>query len=258
MTIASTGSAGATTPAELAYAHLGASRVAGSAPRWPARLLFIESPTAPGHPADALAPHGLEVRGYADGIGALLALSEEDPVALVVPTDLAHVDFLSFVAGVAAMTDVAIIVGLGHHDTAHELAFQALQRGARSILALPCTGEQLLSAVRSCGIRATPASKPLQIGPLRLDPQSFRATVDGRVAELTPREFLMVQHLMFESPRVVSVEELARSLATYDDGSISATRVLVTRVRKKLERTATGAGQLIETVRSIGYRISLD
>ncbi|WP_136709084.1 response regulator transcription factor [Agromyces sp. H66] len=246
------------TPGELAYAHLGATRVAGAVPRWPARLLFIESPSAPGHPGDGLAPHGLEVRGYDDGIGALLALAEEDPVALVAPTDLAHVDFLSFVEGVTAMTDVAVIVGLGSHDAAHELAFQALQRGARSILALPSTSEQLLSAVRSCGIRAVAAGRMLEIGELRLDPQSFRATVAGHVVELTPREFLMVQHLMLESPRVVSVEELARALATYDDGSISATRVLVTRVRKKLERAAPGAGHVIETVRSIGYRISTD
>ena len=127
------------------------------------------------------------------------------------------------------MTDVAIIVGLGNHESAHELAYQALQHGARSILALPSTGEQLLSAVRSCGIRAAPMAKALEVGVLRLDPQSFRATVEGRAVDLTPREFLMMQHLMLESPRVVSVEELARSLATYDDGSISATRVLVTR-----------------------------
>jgi DNA-binding response OmpR family regulator len=33
--------------------------------------------------------------------------------------------------------------------------------------------------------------------------------------------------------------------------------VLVTRVRKKLERTVPGAGFLVETVRSIGYRISV-
>jgi DNA-binding response OmpR family regulator len=256
MTLGRAGVVG-TTHGELAYAHLGASRVAGSAPRWPARLLFIESPSAPGHPGDALAPHGLEVRGYDDGIGALLALAEEDPVAIVAPTDLAHVDFLSFVEGVTAMKDVAIIVGLGNHESAHELAYQALQHGARSILALPSTGEQLLSAVRSCGIRAAPMAKALEVGVLRLDPQSFRATVEGRAVDLTPREFLMMQHLMLESPRVVSVEELARSLATYDDGSISATRVLVTRVRKKLERTVPGAGFLVETVRSIGYRISV-
>jgi DNA-binding response OmpR family regulator len=248
-----------TAPAELASTHLGATRVAGALPRWPARILFIESPSVPGHPVDPLALHDFELRGYADAIGALLGIVEEDPVAIVAPTDMANVDFLSFIEAVTATTDLTIIVTLGAHDDAHELAFRALQRGARSILALPCTGEQLLSAVRSSGISAASGwAKTLEIGPLRLDPRSFRVTIAGKLVYLTPREFLMVQHLMLESPRVVSVEELSRAVATYDESSVTATRVVVTRLRKKLERTTPGGGLILETVRSIGYRISAD
>jgi DNA-binding response OmpR family regulator len=151
-----------------------------------------------------------------------------------------------------------VIVGLANHDGATDLAYQAITRGARSILALPCRADQLVAAVRSCGVRADASARPLRVGALLLDPQAFKVTIDGHTVPLTPREFLLVQCLMLATPRVVGVEELTRALATYDEGSIPGTRVLVTRVRKKLETASPESGHLLETVRGIGYRIAAD
>jgi DNA-binding response OmpR family regulator len=243
---------------DLAYAHSGASRIAVAQPRWPARVLFIESRSAPGHPAESFETHGFEIHGYSDAIGALLAIGVEEPAAIVAPTDMVNVDFISFIEAMAAWSDVPVIVGVAAHDGAADLAYQAISRGARSILALPCRADQLIAAVRSCGIRVDASARPITIGTLLLDPPAFRVTIDGQAVPLSPREFLLVQCLMLASPRVVSVEELARALATYDEGSVSATRVLVTRVRKKLEAASPESGHILETVRSIGYRIAAD
>ncbi|WP_172979672.1 winged helix-turn-helix transcriptional regulator [Agromyces agglutinans] len=198
----------------------------------------------------------MEIHGYSDAIGALLAVREEEPAAIVAPTDMVNVDFMSFIEAMAAWSEVPVIVGVANHDGAADLAYQAIARGARSILALPCRPDQLISAVRSCGVRIDSHSRPLTIGTLLLEPQAFRVTIDGRTVPLTPREFLLVQCLMLATPRVVSVEELTRALSTYDDGSVPATRALVTRVRKKLEATAVGSGRILETLRGIGYRIA--
>ncbi|WP_022890232.1 winged helix-turn-helix transcriptional regulator [Agromyces italicus] len=258
MNTISAGHGTASSPSDLAYAHPGASRIAIGAPRWPARVLFIESRSAPGHPAESFETHGFEIHGYSDAIGALLAVPVEEPAAIVAPTDMVNVDFISFIEAMAAWSDVPVIVGVAGHAGAADLAYQAIARGARSILALPCRPDQLIAAVRACGIRSDATTRPLGIGTLLLDPQAFKLTIDGHTVPLTAREFLLVQHLMLATPRVVSVEELTRALATYDEGSVPATRVLVTRVRKKLEIASPESGHILETVRGVGYRISAD
>lgn len=235
--------------------HEGAPKISLAAPTWPARVLFIESRSAPGHPVDSFETHGFEIHGCRDAITALLAARSAEPAAIVAPTDMVNVDFLSFIEAMTAGSDVPVIVGLATHENATDLAYEAISRGARSILALPCRAEQLIAAVRACGIRPEPSARPLRVGELILDPQAFKVSIGEASVNLTPREFLLVQGLMQASPRVVRVEELARALATYGEGSVAATRVLVTRVRRKFENAAPESSHLLETVRSIGYRI---
>lgn len=236
--------------------HEGAPKIALAAPSWPARVLFIESRSAPGHPVDSFETHGFEIHGYRDAIGALLAARSAEPAAIVAPTDMVNVDFLSFIEAMSTWSDVPVIVGLATHENATDLAHQAIARGARSILALPCRADQLVAAIRACGIRMGPSARTLKVGALVLDPQAFRVSIGEATVTLTPREFLLVHCLMQASPRVVGVEELASTLATYDEGSVAATRVLVTRVRKKFETAVPESSHLLETVRSIGYRIN--
>jgi hypothetical protein len=102
MSTLSAGHGTAAVTSDLAYAHPGASRIAVRAPRWPARVLFIESRSAPGHPSESIETHGFEIHGYSDAIGALLAVGVEEPVAIVAPTDMVNVDFISFIEAMAA------------------------------------------------------------------------------------------------------------------------------------------------------------
>lgn len=246
---------GGTAGSELAFAHPGASEIALSPPGWPARVLAIESPTAGALSGLNLLAHGFELHTFADGAGALLAMHGESPAVILAPTDMLGVDLLSFVDAVTAWTDIPIIIGLGAGPEAGELAFKCLERGARSIVGLPCTSEQMNSAIRACGVRSAPLAPPISVGPLTIEPQAFRATINGRVVILTPREFLIVKHLMLASPRIVGVEDLARAMSTYDEGSVGSTRVLITKIRKKFDNAQAGAGNLVHTIRAVGYSI---
>ncbi|GAA1788444.1 winged helix-turn-helix transcriptional regulator [Agromyces lapidis] len=258
MSTVSPGQATASLANDFAYAHPGASKHSIGAPRWPARVLFIESRSSPGYPAESFETHGFEIQGYSDAIGALLAVRLEEPAAIVAPTDMINVDFLSFIEAMTVWSEVPVIVGIASHAGATDLAYEAIDRGARSILALPCRADQLVAAVRACGIRSDVTARPIEIGRLLVDPQAFKCTINGRTVPLTAREFLCMHHLMLASPRVVSVEELTRALTTYDEGSISATRVLVTRVRKKFAAASPGSAKVLETIRGIGYRIAAE
>ena len=253
MTLSSDRGLRGSTAGDLAYAHAGAARVAIASPRWPLRVIQVDSPSVPGRLDE---PHGIRVEWFPDGLGVLLAIGTDPPAAVVAPTDMVGADPVGFVEAVSAMTDVPVIIALGHHDGAADQAYAAVASGARSILPLPCRADQLSSAVRAAGARpGSGVDGVLEIADLRLDIDAFRATLSGFEIPLTPREFLLLRVLIQASPRVLSAHELAHQLSTYDDGTESATRALVLRVRKKLDMVRSGGGDLVETVRSIGYRI---
>ena len=238
---------------DLAYAHAGAARIAVASPRWPMRIVQLESRSAAERLPDV---HGVCVEQFPDALGALLAIGADPPAAVVAPTDMVGADPIDFVTAVVAMTDVPVIIALGAHDGAADIAYAAVSRGARSILPMPCRSEQLLGAVRALGISPGPTREAvLETADLRLDVDAFRATLLGRDLALTPREFQLLYALVQAMPRVLSAHELSHQLAIYDDRSESATRVLVRRVRRKLDAAQAGGSDLIETVRSIGYRI---
>lgn len=92
----------------------------------------------------------------------------------------------------------------------------------------------------------------LQIEGLSLDPRSHSASLDGKPLALTRYEFRLLQALMQNAGRVLTRE----SLIDLVQGSevVVVDRAIDTHVfglRKKLG----AAGNLIETVRGVGYRV---
>lgn len=241
---------------ELAYAHSGATRKALAPAKWPMRVMVVSAEAPLIGPQKAGTLHGgLDVRAYSEGTAALLALSTEDPTVVIASTDLVGVDLVRFVEAVVAWCDVPVVVGLTDGIEASERAFAALEHGARSILRLPFTGDELAATVRGLGFRARDEDQPVTVGTIVVEPLAYRAKVAGAVVNLTPRELDLLKYLMVNSPRVISVEELAEALAVYGEGSISSVRVLMTKVRKKLSVVDAAAGELVQTVHGLGYRV---
>jgi DNA-binding response OmpR family regulator len=226
--------------------------------RWPYRVVAVESAscrlthTAP----PVLLDHGIELRPYADGPAALLALLGEDPVAVLAPTDLVGVDFLRFVSAVVAWSDVAVIVALSDDPDSHSLAFAALELGARGIVGLPFTPTQLVASLRHLGCTNTTAAG-LQHGPLELDRQGHQARLGDASVLLAPRDFTLLEFLLSEAPRVVSLAEigtvLGEATAPADPARV---RKSVQVLRRKLARVQPDHRPIIESVRGLGYRLA--
>lgn len=242
---------------ELAYAHSGATRKAPAPTKWPLRVMVVSAAAPLIGPQEPGTLHGgLDVRAYSEGAAALLALSSEDPAVVVASTDLVGVELVRFVEAVVAWCDVPVVVGLTDGIEASERAFAALERGARSILRVPFTGAELAATVKGLGFQARDEEQPVTVGRITVEPLAYRAKVAGTVVHLTPRELELLKYLMVNTPRVISVDELAEALAVYGDGSVGNARVLVTKVRKKLSVVDSAAGELVQTVHGLGYRVS--
>ena len=127
-----------------------------------------------------------------------------------------------------------------------------MDAGADDYIAKPFHMEELLARVRAQVRRASGHAKAeIECGPLRLDTKSARVTFDGQQVKLTSHEFRLLAYLMHHNGRVVSRTELVEHLYDQDfDRDSNTIEVFIGRLRRKIP------GEIIQTVRGLGYRLS--
>jgi two-component system phosphate regulon response regulator PhoB len=90
-------------------------------------------------------------------------------------------------------------------------------------------------------------------GPLTLDQERHRCAVDGVEVQLTAKEFGLLQSLMSRPGRVMSREQLLDEVWGHD--VVVTLRTIDTHL-KRLREKLGNAGDLIDTIRGIGYRFA--
>src|SRR5262249_4819787 len=102
---------------------------------------------------------------------------------------------------------------------------------------------------------ASSGARLLKAGPIEVDTESFIVRVTDREATLALLEFRLLVVLIEGGGRVRTREELLKKV--WDYPLDSDTRTIETHV-KRLRAKLGDAGALIETVRSVGYRMRID
>jgi DNA-binding response OmpR family regulator len=92
----------------------------------------------------------------------------------------------------------------------------------------------------------------VRLGPLAIDTDSYAVTVSGRPLDLTFKEFELLRFLAQHPGRVFTRPALLREVWGYD--FYGGTRTVDVHVRRLRAKLGPEHEQLIETVRSVGYR----
>ncbi len=132
-----------------------------------------------------------------------------------------------------------------------------LDSGADDYITKPFSTRELLARVRAVLRRRQSEVSPelLEAGTIRIDLQTHRVTIKGEPLEVSPTEFRLLQFFITHPERVYTRSQLLDEVwgnETYiEERTVD---VHIRRVRKLLE--PFGCDEMIQTVRSVGYRFS--
>lgn len=197
---------------------------------------------------------GFETMGFRDANEFYVASKERLPDLVLLDIMLPGDDGLSILKALksnkkTAAIPVIIVTAKG---TEYDKVI-GLDLGADDYVSKPFGMMELVARVRAL-IRRTginPEPEVLKEGELIVDRQKHIVTVDNKNVTLTLKEFELLYLLMDNRGIVLTREHILESIWDYSyDGGTRTVDVHVTMLRRKLGKY----GDLIETVRGIGYR----
>jgi DNA-binding response OmpR family regulator len=200
----------------------------------------------------------LEQAGYnvveaRDGREALDQHARVDPDLIVLDLMLPKLDGIEVTREVRRRGETPILMLTARSDDIDRIV--GLEVGADDYLSKPFNPREMVARVKAILRRADPAlraSRPMDVGQLRVDPRRREAYVGERRLELRPREFELLAALARDPGVVWSRDELLSSVWGTDfPGETRTVDVHVSELRRKLGADAPP----IETVKGVGYRL---
>ena len=149
---------------------------------------------------------------------------------------------------------VPIIMLTARGDEVDRVA--GLDAGADDYITKPFSTKELLARVRAVLRRRAPeqVGGVVLIGALSLDASTYRVSFNEQMLKLGPTEFKLLQYLMSHAERVHSRSQLLDKI--WGDHVFIEERTVDVHVKRLREALGANAGQMIETVRGAGYRLT--
>jgi two-component system OmpR family response regulator len=217
------------------------------------RILVVEDD----HEAAAYLVKGLTESGHrvalvGEGRDGLERATHESFDAMIIDRMLPGMDGLSIVAAMRAarnLTPVLVLSALGDVDD----RVKGLRAGCDDYLSKPFAFAELLARLEALTRRGN-AETRLAVGDLEMDLLTRSVTRAGRIIDLLPREFRLLEYLMRHAGHIVTRTMLLEKVWDHHfDPQTNVIDVHVSRLRQKLDKGF--ATPLLHTVRGAGYTL---
>ncbi len=209
-----------------------------------------------------LAQEGYQVSASGDGVSGLAQLKKAPPDLLVLDLMLPKLSGLEICKEIRRdrqLERMPIIMLTARGEEADRVS--GLELGADDYVTKPFSPREFVARVKALLRRTEPVSqpeRPIQVGPLFIDPGAFRVTKDGDNLSLTALEFRLLYFLAARPNRVFSRDRLLDAVWGSDRYvTPRSVDVYVRRLREKVEtnpdkpvflKTMRGAGYMFENV----------
>ncbi len=198
---------------------------------------------------------GYEVVTGADGMDAVELAAAGDIDLIVLDLMMPRMDGLEACTKIREFSGVPIIMLTAKSEDMDKL--MGFEHGADDYLTKPFNILELKARIRALLRRAGSTGKQqadvLACDHISIDRSARNAYNDGRLVDLTQKEFDLVELLMRNPNRVYSREALLDAIWGYDNSSdIRTVDVHIRRLREKLERTPASPEHIM-TKWGVGY-----
>lgn len=206
----------------------------------------------------------LEAAGYQiieteNGAGALRLLEAETPDLLILDLGLPDEDGQEIIVAIRARSMVPIIVLSVRNAETEKI--RALDAGANDFVSKPFATGELLARVRAI-LRfvsdAPGTTGMLECGPLRVDLEGHRVSLNDETVKLTPREYDLLVLLMRHPGKVLTHATLLREIwGDTHEADTHYLRIYVRQLRKKLGDDPLSP-RFIVNEPGVGYRLAFE
>ncbi len=203
-----------------------------------------------------LSSTGFEARGFENGNAMMKALAYDDtPELILLDIMLPGEDGLSILKKLksSAKTREIPVIMVTAKGAEYDVVI-GLDAGADDYVTKPFGMMELVSRVKAVLRRTKPVSKAevYETDGLKIDLEKHEVTVNGENVVLTLKEFELLRRLMQNKNIVLTRNRLLEEIWGFDfEGETRTLDVHIRSLRQKLGE----AGELIQTVRGVGYRL---
>lgn len=198
---------------------------------------------------------GFETRGFESGSAFQKELSSTIPELILMDIMLPGEDGLSILRKLksTSKTREIPVIMITAKGSEYDIII-GLDAGADDYITKPFGMMELVSRIKAVLRRTTPKNlgDVYEVKNLKLDTIKHEVTVDNEIVTLTLKEFELLKHLMKHLNIVLSRYRLLEEIWGYDFSG--ETRTLDVHIRS-LRQKLGSAGELIHTVRGVGYRL---
>ena len=203
----------------------------------------------------ALSSTGFEARGFADGDSLWNALQSEKPDLIVLDVMLPGKDgvtLLKLMKSSEEFRNIPVIMATAKGSEYDKI--QSLDLGADDYLVKPFGIMEMVSRVKAVLRRCKPMkeTKRLQLAGLVLNPEEHTVTIDGERVVLTYKEYELLRLFLSQPGIAFTREQLLSSV--WNTEYLGETRTVDMHIRT-LRQKLGEYGNIIETVRNVGYRL---
>ena len=203
---------------------------------------------------------GFDAVSALDGLRGLDLFRERGPVLVILDLMLPHINGLDLCRIIRGESEVPIIILTAKDAEADKVA--GLEIGADDYVTKPFSMRELVTRVRAQLRRASMSVNKsetgnLLVGPIQMDTQRHEVYVRGRLIELPPKEFALLEAFMLRPGKLVTRQILLSEVWGVEYfGDTRTLDVHIKRLRAKIEEDPRRP-QHVKTVRGLGYKLQL-
>lgn len=208
----------------------------------------------------ALQSTGFEAKGFEEGESFLDALEKERPDLIILDVMLPGkdgIELLKILKASPKYMDIPVIMATAKGAEFDKV--KGLDLGADDYLVKPFGMMEMISRVKAVLRRCTPARKEekaiLTAGCIRLSPDERTVFVNEKRIALTYKEFELLTLFMKNKGKVFTRDVLFNEI--WGSDFIGETRTVDMHIRT-LRQKLGDCGEMIETVRNVGYRMEAE